>query len=96
MIIKLSPIYWDRELTVSKSGDALTINGEVFDFSPLPDGSKLPQAAINCEFIVGDVTREGGALTVPLLMPHAADASEAARFPADIVNLPDGLLELPQ
>ena len=96
MIIKLSPICWDRELSVSKAGDVLTINDEVFDFSPLPDGSLLPRAAVNCEFIVGDVRRLGGVLVVPLLMPHAAEASEAARFPQDIVNPPDGLLELPQ
>lgn len=96
MIIKLSPICWDRELSVSKAGDALTINGEAFDFSPLPDGNLLPQAAVNCEFIAGDVRREGGVLTVVLLMPHAVDAGEAARFPDDIVNPPDGVLELPQ
>ncbi|QDH84276.1 hypothetical protein Axy14_025 [Achromobacter phage vB_AxyS_19-32_Axy14] len=96
MIIKLSPICWDRELAVSKAGDALTINGEVFDFSQLPDGSLLPQAAINCEFIIGDVKRQDGVLTIPLLLPHAIDASEAARFPEDMINPADGLLELPQ
>lgn len=96
MIIKLSPICWDRELSVSKAGDVLTINDEVFDFSPLPDGSLLPQAAVNCEFIAGDVKREGGVLTVVLLMPHAVEAGEAARFPDDIVNPADGVLELPR
>lgn len=96
MIIMLSPIYWDRELTVSKAGDALTINGEVFDFTPLADGSVLPQAAVNCEFIAADVKRVDGVLIVTLLLPLAADASEAARFPKDIVNPPDGVVELPQ
>lgn len=96
MIIKLKPIRWDAELSVSKAGDALTINGKIFDFSPLQDGQSLPYEAVDCEFVVGTITRQDGTLIVSLLAPHAADASEAARFPADIVNPPDGLVELPK
>lgn len=96
MIIKLSPISWDRGLAVSKEGDVLTINGEVFDFTPLADGNVLPQAAINCDFIAGDVRRVDGALIVPILLPLSAGAGEAARFPDDIVDPADGMLELPQ
>lgn len=96
MIIKLSPICWDQEIVVAKSGDSLTINGQVLDFSAVAEGDSLPQASINCDFIVGDVRRIGGELEMRLLLPHAEDAADAVRFPADIVNPPDGPLELPR
>lgn len=96
MIIKLKPIRWDAELTVTKLGDVLTINGSDFDFSQLQDGHKLPNGSVSSEFIIGDVVRAGGQLTIPLLLPYPANASEAARFPEDIVDPPDGQVELPQ
>ena len=39
MKIKLSPILLNTPLDLSRSGDTLTINGETFDFSPLPEGA---------------------------------------------------------
>ena len=96
MNITLSPTRTDAPLSVSRQGDALTINGTAYDFSPLPDGATLPASAINCEFITGPVERINGVLHITLLLPHGPDASEAVRFPAPIINPPDGLLELPQ
>ncbi|MFY4261466.1 hypothetical protein ACOTCG_28015 [Achromobacter xylosoxidans] len=96
MIIKLRPIRWDADLSVVKLGDALDINGEVFDFSQLLEGQALPFGAVDSEFVVGDVTRQEGQLVIPLLAPHGAGSSEAARFPADITDPPDGPVELPR
>lgn len=96
MHITLSPVRSDATLTVIKRGDALTINGGTLDFAQLPDGATLSASAINCEFIAGPVERIGGVLHITLLLPYGAGASEAARFPAPLINPPDGPLELPQ
>ena len=55
MLIKLSPVRADSELTVFKQGDSLTLNGLTLDFSPLPEGASLPATATGCEWVVGDV-----------------------------------------
>ena len=85
-----------RNLVLSKAGDALTINGEVFDFSFIGGGDVLPQKAVDCLLLASDVTRTGGAITLTLTLPIGSDASEAARFPAPILNAPDGAIEVPQ
>ncbi|MEG0923199.1 MAG: hypothetical protein RSD57_15915 [Comamonas sp.] len=95
MKIQLSPQVRNGELNVSKSGDTLTINGTVYDFAPLSDGALLPAAAIQCEHIVGDVTRVGGQLHITLLLPIAWDAPHETCFPEPIVNPPDGVINLP-
>lgn len=98
MIIKFSPflpIDPVQTLIVSKRSDVLTINGERFDFRPLPDGATLPSAAIDCEWISGDVTRVDGQLIITLRLPLDQDSSPAACFPADIINPPDGNVSIP-
>ncbi|WP_282374580.1 MULTISPECIES: hypothetical protein, partial [Pseudomonas] len=64
MIIKLSPQRRDDELIVSKRSDVLTINGERFDFRGVPEGAVLPSSAVDCDFVVGDITRIDGELTL--------------------------------
>lgn len=95
MKLIFSPQRRDDALTISKSGDALTINGTVYDFSPLPDGATLPREAIDCEWICGDVERVNGELVIPILLPHGPDASEAARFPEPMTLTTDGEVVLP-
>ena len=95
MIIKLSPQRRNDTLGISRSGDILTINGVEYDFSPLEDGDMLPQEAVNNEFVISDVERVGGVITLTLLLPHGANASEAARFPQPVVDPPNGNVELP-
>ena len=96
MKIKLNPQRRDDTLTVTKQGDTLTINGEAFDLSVIPDGATLPADALSSEFLSGPVERINGELHVTLTLPHGPDASEAARFPADIIDPADGVLELPR
>ena len=96
MKINLSPQRRDDTLTVTKQGDALTINGTAYDFSQLPDGGTLPADAVDSEFVIGFVDRVGGELELTLLLPHGADASEAARFPEPIIDPADGEVELPK
>lgn len=96
MIITLSPVRSDETLTVAKQGDVLTLNGEVFDFGPLPEGATLPAGAIDNGWFVGAVERVSGELRLTLRLPHGPDASEAARFPQPLHILADGPVELPQ
>jgi hypothetical protein len=96
MKIILSPQRRDDTLTVTKQGDTLTINGTAYDFSVIPDGATLPKEATDCAWLASDVERIDGVLHLTLLLPHGANASQAARFPQPIINPADGVLELPQ
>lgn len=95
MIIKLSPVLSDEPLTLAVSGDTLLINDVLFDFSPLPAGAVLPVSAIGSTWITEDVKRVDGVIQVTVMLPHAEDASEAARFPQPITAA-DGPVELPK
>ena len=96
MNITLSPQRRDDTLTVTKQGDTLTINGTAYDFSVVPDGATLPKDATDCAWLASDVERIDSVLHLTLLLPHGANASQAARFPQPIINPADGVLELPQ
>lgn len=96
MKILLSPQRRDDTLTLSKSGDAITVNGVTYDFTPLPDGATLPREAVDCEWICGNVERVNGDLVIPILLPHGPDASEAARFPEPLTVTSDGQVVLPE
>lgn len=95
MIIKPSPVRSDAQLTLAVSGDTLLINGIQFDFSPLSEGAVLPVSAIGSAWITEDVKRVQGEIQVTVMLPHAEDASEAARFPQPITAA-DGPVELPK
>jgi len=94
MIIKLSPVRSDVSLYVSRSGDTLEVNGVALDFSRLPDGATLPADAVGCEFVTAPVERINGDLVLTLMLPHAADAPQGARFPVDLYPA-DGQVQLP-
>jgi hypothetical protein len=96
MRIKLLPQRRDDLLAVSKAGDVLTINGEAFDFSDLPEGATLPRGAISCSYIGGAVERVDGELIVPLILPHGPNPTPELQAPSDIENVPDGPVELPK
>lgn len=95
MNISFTPTRMETQLTVSIEGDSLTLNGERFDFSPVQEGDILPQEAVSCEWLASVVTREGGRITLTLVLPHGANAPEETRFPAPIFAAPDGPLPIP-
>lgn len=96
MRISFSPVRRDDTLTVSKSGDVLTVNGTVLDFSGLPDGATLPFGSIDCEWIAGDVERVDGEIHVTLILPHGANPSPSVAFPEPITVTADGPIEVPR
>lgn len=85
MKLTFSPVRMDDPLEAIVAGDVLTLNGEALDFGPLPAGATLPRAAIDSPWIAGDVTRDAaGLLTVPLILPHGANAPEETLFPQPV------------
>lgn len=93
--INWTPVRRDEALTVTKVGDALTINGEVFDFAPLPDGATLPRDAVACEWLASDVERNGDVISLTLILPHGANAPAETRFPQPVTVSADGPVPVP-
>ncbi|HGN1367938.1 TPA: hypothetical protein ACKRRJ_000810 [Pseudomonas aeruginosa] len=100
MIVTLSPYVAvpgsDERLMLSRVGDVLTVNGQPFDFTPLPEGGELPAEAIGSEWFAGPVVRREGRLEFSLRFPLADGASATARFPEPLLVEADGPVELPQ
>ncbi len=95
MHITFTPMRLDKDLTLEKQGEVLFINGEAFDFSPLPEGYILPRAAVACDWLISDVTRADGALQMTLILPHGALAPHETLFPAPMTLTTDGPVDLP-
>lgn len=95
MKITFSPMRRDDTLTLSRTGDILTINGEAFDFSAVSDGATLPRDAVACEWLASDVERIGGVLHLMLILPSGPNATEETRFPQPITVTADGPIDLP-
>ncbi|WP_276204517.1 tail fiber assembly protein [Pseudomonas putida] len=94
MIIKLSPVRSNASLSVFRAGDMLEVNGIAFDFSRLTAGATLPAEAVGTDAVIGTVDRVGSDLVLTLILPHAADASDAVRFPVDL-HPGEGQVQLP-
>lgn len=95
MHITFSPVRLDTPLVLEKQGDVLVVNGEPFDFEPVPEGATLPQAAIASPHFAGPVERIDGVLHLTVRLPHGANAPEETRFPAPIDVQTDGPITLP-
>ena len=95
MHITFSPLRHDAPLALHRSGDVLTINGEAFDFSALPEGGLLPRDAIACDWIAADVERRDGVLHIGLLLPHGPDAPVERLWPVPVTLTRDGTVPLP-
>lgn len=95
MHVTLSPVRMDETLTASCAGDVLTLNGQPFDFTQLPEGATLPAEAIDSEWITGPVSRIDGVLHLTLRLPHGPNPSQAVAFPEPIHVTKDGPIDLP-
>lgn len=95
MKIFLSPQRSDESLEIQKSGDRITVNGVVYDFSAIPEGATLPKEAVECDFIAGPVERIDGVINVYIRLPIGPDASSAARYPEPTIAA-DGEVRLPK
>lgn len=99
MKIKLFPFDTDKELFASVSGDIITINGKEFDLSGIPDGYRLPNSAIGCEFFdeFGFVERIGKTLHFTLRLPVQWNSPEEYRNPAEpiVIDARSGPVKFP-
>lgn len=96
MQINLSPQRRDDTLQLIRNGSALSINGEVFDFSQMAAGDTLPASAISSEWFLGQVDNVGGELEITLILPLPANYSQQQAFPEPLFNVPNGPVALPQ
>lgn len=81
MQISFTPQRSDAPLAIDRSGDVLTINGERFDFSDIPEGGTCPREAVACDWLASDVVRMGGVIRLTLILPHGPDAPQETLFP---------------
>jgi hypothetical protein len=95
MILTLSPIRSDATLTLERCGDILIVNGQSFDFGPLEEGDRLPFDAVEGDWLVSDVVRKDGRLSLSVALPHSAEAPHALRFPEKLLLDADGPVRLP-
>ena len=95
MQISFTPTRSDTVLTLHRSGDCLTINGEHFDFSGIPEGASLPRTAVSCLWLASDVERIAGAIHLTLRLPHGPTAPVETLFPTDLNPVPEGAVSLP-
>lgn len=84
MKINFNPQRDDADLVVSVAGDVITVNGEIFDFSSIPDGASLPSAAVNGGYFSGDISRNSGEIELTLIFPHKANAATVITYPASV------------
>lgn len=95
MKIVFSPQRRDASLSISKSGDILTVNSEVIDFSVVMEGATLPEDAIDSEWIAGPVERSKGQLHLSLFLPHGPNPPQAVAFPQPVTVSEDGPIDVP-
>jgi hypothetical protein len=95
MHITLIPQRRDDRLALHRTDDTLTINGVAYDFAALPEGATLPRAAVDCDWLVSDVSRIDGALHLALILPFGPGAPQETLCPAPLLVAGDGPVALP-
>lgn len=95
MQLTLIPVRRDDRLQLSRAGDVLTVQGDVLDFSGLPEGATLPKEAVKCAWLASDVERIDGQIQLSLILPHGPKAPEQSLFPDLMVLTEDGPVALP-
>ncbi len=76
-------------------GEKVTLNGVETDFSVLPDGYEIWCTDIDAPGYRDYSRRIGGALTIGIELLFKHGASEAVRFPVDVVVTKDGSVKVP-
>lgn len=89
MRIKLFPFLTGDTISASVHGDVITINGEPYDLSGIPEGYQLPANAVGCDWLsVSDfVERVDGEICLTLKCPVQWDSPAVIRAPDEPVVL---------
>lgn len=104
MHITLWPDLVDWNVNMQVDGLTITIDGQLLDFSAIPDGYQLPCEAVdNKWFVIGKfVERKGNDLYLTLRHPVSTKTLESIRAPekpivlmvdSGNVEMPSGLIE---
>lgn len=95
--INFTPQVSDAKLEMSKSGEALIINGVDVDFSDMPDGADYPAEAIESDFVSGGISKVDGVVHMTIIMPyiHTDDIPESVSYPSGVFVEQDGRISLP-
>ena len=81
-------------LSVSVAGDAITIEGDSYDFSSLAEGDEVAATATGCKFIGGDVVgRVAGVIHLTLNIPWGPNPALPPHPPIDVASGPVTLPE---
>lgn len=88
-MISLSPIQGAAHLKLQRTGDAFFINGEVFDFSQIQDGDRLPRDGVKCAALLSDVMRVNGDISMTLVAGYDGPGTQDERFPQPISDAPE-------
>jgi hypothetical protein len=96
MRISFSPQRRDGVLALEQTSvDRLRVNGDLFNFSTLPDGASLPAGTVPCDWIAGPVERVGGEVRLTLILPHGPNPSPAVAFPEPVIVTEIGPIAVP-
>lgn len=95
MKLTFSPQLRAAPVAVSVTGDAIEIDGVIYDFAPLAEGDVLPREAVDCPWLASDVTRDEGHITLALILPHGSAAPQETLFPEPLTITSDGPVPLP-
>lgn len=88
-------------LEVSVKGDKIFVNKQEFDFSPIPEGFKLPTQAVDSDvFVKGSsyfIERKAGELSLTLYLPALWNSPDSVRIPDTplVISITDGNVPLP-
>jgi hypothetical protein len=81
--------------TLAKEGAVLIVDGQRFDFGPMPDGSILPASSVPGGWLASDVERRGEAIALDVVLPWGIGAPEATRFPHRVLAREEGPIPVP-
>lgn len=95
MQIAFTPMRRDDVLSLSRDGEALTVNGAVMDFSTLAEGDRKAPGELGCDWLAGDVVRTNGVLHLTLVLPHGPRAPQETLFPRPLTVTQDGPIPVP-
>ena len=76
--INFSPVRADEKIQAGLDGLVLTVNGEAFDLSDIPDGATVNHPVIQ------NATRNGDDYELTLTLTHGANAPHETRFPQPV------------
>ena len=89
MTLRFAPVRSDDALMLERQGDTLIINGTVVDIAAMADAED-PIDTAQVQSGILSVTLHARQYDVLLLLPHAAEAGQAQRWPEPITVTGDG------